>query len=165
MGKFKLGQPRHNINKRQDKQIDDIAKEVIEKHHTLLERLAKLESKEDIKPCVCPSPSILEPKIVTETTYIKDERPLIDTKARKYAKALRTELYKERGHNFLAQNKIRERLDKLESRKPEEKQIITQDHHYNNKVETIKVVEKTPKLVMAAISVSLILNILVLIIK
>jgi hypothetical protein len=87
----------------------------------------------------------------------------IDKRARNYAKEVRRQTKLELDNLVSKMWNLHEWCEKLEARKPEEKQVVTVE---TRTVETIKEIEyKLDKRVIVALSVSLIINVLILIFK
>jgi hypothetical protein len=109
--------------------------------------------------CVCSSPAPVEPVVQMVPG------PTIDTRVRQYAKGVREEMLKVMDRKHQLFNKVSElqrkknmeleaKIVALESRKPEEKQVVVEKTVTTNKV---------PKIVVAGLVLSLILNVIALI--
>ena len=117
-----------------------------------------------------PSPIVAQPELqviiekhVKTVNVTHEVTKTLDKRARKYAKLLRGEVKDCHNRIDIARDQIIELHDKvkaLESRKPEEKQIVTVE------TQTIKEIEyKLDKRILALLGLSLAMNILVLILK
>lgn len=159
MGKVKFGKSENgrkmadkpSLSKEPVEVLSQLSKEDVEA--ILLPHLEALKASipvaMDIKPCVCPAPSIVEPKTIVETVHIRDERPIIDQKARMHSQLVRQKL-----EHFM------KKTHTVTMTIPAEKQRVTELRTTHEIV-----VEKNSKLLIAGIILSLTLNVLILIIK
>lgn len=149
--------------------IEAIAKDIMEKHADTFKRLAEAEAAERNKPLANMIPScecLSDIPTVIHTETIKEISKL-DKRARQHSAGVRAELHKLIERRTSLHNKaldlqriktqaLEAKINALESRKPEEKQIV---------VEKTQIITKVPKLMMAGLVLSLILNVLILVIK
>jgi hypothetical protein len=109
-----------------------------------------------------PSERIVEHHVKT-VNVTHENTKTIDKRARNYAKSLRSECNQAYELLVAKIDDLSQKLEQVEARKPEEKQILTVE---TRTVETVKEIEyKLDKRVLAALGASLLINILILILK
>lgn len=145
--------------------IEAIARDIMEKHADTFKRLAEAEAAIITPSQITNISTICEP-VVVHTETIKEISKL-DKRARQHSAGVRAELHKLIERRTSLHNKaldlqrsktqaLEAKITALESRKPEEKQIV---------VEKTQIITKVPKLMMAGLVLSLVLNVLILVIK